>query len=169
MKTPSYKGPILIKTNLWNERQSQENFLEHSRREQRKHLVLNTTYPWHRAGPCGTKAFLCPLVSICRRWVSSSLHDLPWVPTGRFKQLLIREGKGCRDKGRAVKKRYCSLGKGFWFPFKGYTQQYLGAVSGRYWNLTRWERLTVCPRACRPQTSWNQKADDADSHLPPTD
>ena len=40
-------------------------------------------------GLLGTKAFLCPL---------------PWVPKGRFKPLLIREGRGCRDKGRAVKK-----------------------------------------------------------------
>ena len=32
---------------------------------------------------------------------------------------------------------------------------------------TRWEKLTVCcPSACRPQTGWNQKVDDADSHLP---
>ena len=32
---------------------------------------------------------------------------------------------------------------------------------------TRWEKLTVCcPQALRPQTGWNQKVDDADSHLP---
>ena len=37
----------------------------------------------------------------------------------------------------------------------------------RYWNPSRWEKLMVCcPQACRPQTSWNQKVDDADSHLP---
>ena len=32
---------------------------------------------------------------------------------------------------------------------------------------TRWEMLTVCcSQACRPQTGWNQKVDDADSQLP---
>ena len=31
---------------------------------------------------------------------------------------------------------------------------------------TRWEKLTVCcPQARRPQTSWNQQVDDADSRL----
>ena len=32
---------------------------------------------------------------------------------------------------------------------------------------TKWEKLTVCcPQARRPQTIWNQKADDPDRHLP---
>ena len=31
---------------------------------------------------------------------------------------------------------------------------------------TRWKQLTGCPQAREPQTSWNQKVDDADSHLP---
>ena len=31
---------------------------------------------------------------------------------------------------------------------------------------SRWEKLTCCPEAHRPQTSWNQKVDDADSYLP---
>ena len=36
----------------------------------------------------GMEAFLCPVS--CRQ--DSSLHDIPWVPKGRFKPLLIREG-----------------------------------------------------------------------------
>ena len=32
-----------------------------------------------------------------------SLHDLPWAPKGRFKQLLIKEGEKCTDEGGAVK------------------------------------------------------------------
>ena len=40
-------------------------------------------------GLLGTKAFLRHLV---------------WVPKGRFKHLLIRQGRKCRDKGGAVKK-----------------------------------------------------------------
>ena len=33
---------------------------------------------------------------------------------------------------------------------------------------SRWEKLTMvwCPQACRPQSSWNLKVDDADSYLP---
>ena len=31
---------------------------------------------------------------------------------------------------------------------------------------TRWKKLAVCcPQACKPQTGWNQKIDDADSNL----
>ena len=50
-----------------------------------------------------------------------SLHDLPCAPKGRFKQLLIREGRGCRDKAGAVKKQQCSLGTESWFCLNGYT------------------------------------------------
>ena len=38
---------------------------------------------------------------------SDSLLDLPWVPKGRSKQLLIREGRGCGDQGGAVRKQRC--------------------------------------------------------------
>ena len=44
--------------------------------------------------------------SISCLWeIGFSLHDLHSVPKGRFKQLLIREGWGCRDKRGAVKKQ----------------------------------------------------------------
>ena len=35
------------------------------------------------------------------------------------------------------------------------------------WSTSRWEKLTMvcCPQACRPQTSWNLKVDDAGSYL----
>ena len=39
----------------------------------------------------------------------SSLHDLPWLPKGRFKHPLIREGREHRDKAGAAKKQVCSL------------------------------------------------------------
>ena len=38
----------------------------------------------------------------------------------RFKELLIREGKGYRDQGGAVKKKQWSLEARSWFGFKGY-------------------------------------------------
>ena len=48
------------------------------------------------------KAFLCTLFPDYRKQASFSLHDLPWAPRIRFKQLLIREGKGGGDKGETV-------------------------------------------------------------------
>ena len=53
---------------------------------------------WNWAGSWGApghKAFLCPLFFHYRKWTSFNLHDLPWVPVGRFKYLLIRKGMGC--------------------------------------------------------------------------
>jgi len=39
-----------------------------------------------------------------------------------LEQSLIREGKGCRNKGGTVKKQYCSLEAESCFHLKGYTQ-----------------------------------------------
>ena len=47
------------------------------------------------AGLLGTGTFL----------FHSSLHDLPGVPKARFIQLLIQEGRGCRDKGGTARKQ----------------------------------------------------------------
>jgi len=66
-------------------------------------------------GLLGTKAFLCPPLLVFRIWASFSLHDLPCAPRGRFRQMLIREGRGCKDKGGGVKKQCYSLGAGSWF------------------------------------------------------
>ena len=75
----------------------------------------------------GTKAFLWPL---------------PWVPKCRFKQLLIREGRGCRDQGRAVKKQQCSLGAGSWLPSRD-TQNNTFALFCRTKAPTKWKMLTT--------------------------
>ena len=45
---------------------------------------------WDPVGLLGTKTFLCPL---------------SWLPNDMIKQLLIREGRRCRDKGGAVRKQ----------------------------------------------------------------
>ena len=37
-------------------------------------------------------------------WAQKSFF-VPWVPKDRFKHLLIRNGRGCRKKGRTVKKQ----------------------------------------------------------------
>ena len=41
-----------------------------------------------------------------RKQASFSLPDLFRVPKGRFKQVLIKEGRECRNKGRAIKKQF---------------------------------------------------------------
>lgn len=52
-------------------------------------------------------------------------------------------------------------------PLKGHMDQYLWTVLQTQKHPARWDTLTVfCPPACRRQTGWNQKADDADSQLP---
>ena len=78
---------------------------------------------WNRAGPCGAPGHGSLSVSpiSCLEGAESSLHDLPWVLKGRSEQLLIREGRGSRDKTGAAKKQQCSLGAGSWFHLKGYT------------------------------------------------
>ena len=60
-----------------------------------------------------------------RKQASFSFHDLPWVPMGRFKQLLIREGIGGETREKQTAKS--SLGAGSCFPIKWYTQ-YLWAI-----------------------------------------
>ena len=74
-------------------------------------------------GLLGTKAFCVPHFLDYRKQPSFSLHDLPRVPMGRFKQLLIREGKGCETREKQTVKS--SLGARSCFPINGYTQQYL--------------------------------------------
>ena len=44
-------------------------------------------------GVLGTKSFCVPHFSDYRKPPSFSLHYLPWVPVGRLKQLLIKEGR----------------------------------------------------------------------------
>ena len=57
-------------------------------------------------GLLGTKAFLRHLLR---------------VPKGRFKHLLIRQGRKYRDKGEQSRNSSTALGAGSWFPLKGYT------------------------------------------------
>ena len=48
---------------------------------------------------------------------------------GRFKQLLSREGRGCRDREGQSRNNSAALGAESWFPLKGHTWQYLWVVS----------------------------------------
>ena len=95
-----------------------------------------------------------------------------------FHELLIREGRGCRDKGGAVKKQLCSLGAGSWLLFKEYTQQYLlrneGPHPGGGWKLLAEHRT---PGAAPPHLTTNQSEEGlhtmeikkTDHPLPPND
>ena len=85
---------------------------------------------------------------------------------GRFKQLLIREGRGCRGKGGTVKRNNsAALGRVLIPSQEIYITIYLSCFADTE-IPTRWKKLTVCcPGAYRLQTGWNQKVDDADSHL----
>ena len=65
-----------------------------------KLLILSRTL-W---GSWAQKPFCTFLFLDYRKKTSFSLDNLPWVPTGRLKQLLIREGTGCEDKAETVKR-----------------------------------------------------------------
>jgi len=86
---------------------------------------------------------------------------------GKFKQILIREGRRCRDNGGTVKRNSSAvLGARSWIPPSD-THNNIFELFCRYRNANQvWEKLTICcPQVQRPQTGWNPKVDDADSHL----
>ena len=60
-------------------------------------------------GLLGAKTFCVPHFFDYRKQPSFSLHDLPWVPMDRFKQLLIMEGKGCKTRETQLR---ASIGQG---------------------------------------------------------
>ena len=99
-------------------------------------------YAWYWAGPCGApgqKAFLCSHFFDYRRQTSFSLHDLSWVSRGRFKQLLIREGRGCKTR---EKQSRAPLGLGPVSPSTD-THNNTFELFYRHWNPSRWEKLTI--------------------------
>ena len=67
--------------------------------------------------PCGALGgapghkILCPYFFDSRKQPSFNLHDLSWVPMGRFDLLLIREGRGCeiREKQSRVALGQCPV------------------------------------------------------------
>ena len=83
-----------------------------------KHVPLELPV-WNSAGPYGTPGYgsLCPPLLVCKEQTLASV--LPRVPKDRFNILVIREGRGCKDKGRTGKKQQCSLRAGSWSPLKG--------------------------------------------------
>ena len=62
------------------------------------HLVHPTEMKQSPVGFLGTKSFLCSPFLIFRKLASFNLHGLPCVPRGRFRQLLMEEGRQGNDE-----------------------------------------------------------------------
>ena len=61
-----------------------------------KYFTADTETERGPVGLLGTPSFSVSLMS-CFGGMGFRLHDLPPVTEGRFEQVLIREGRGCRD------------------------------------------------------------------------
>ena len=70
---------------------------------------------WNQAGSCGapghTRLSVSPFL-IFRKWASFSLQDVPWVPRGRFRQLLIREGRDAETREEQSRNNSTALWQG---------------------------------------------------------
>ena len=145
------------------------------------HMFQLKSRRWQDCGPfeseqspvalLGTKTFPCPTFLDCRKWASFSFYDLPWVPTvatvGQV-QIGANQGReGMQRQGRNSQETIVQPWERVLVPPQGtFITIFLSCFAGTE-TPTRWEKLTLCyPWACRPQTGWNQKADDADSRLP---
>jgi len=63
-------------------------------------------------GLLGIKPFCVPPLLLLQEYASFSLCDLPWVPTRRCKQLLIREGSRCETREEQSRKNSAASGQG---------------------------------------------------------
>ena len=94
--------------------------------------VVYLMYFWYQAGPCGAPGHKSLSVSPI-----SLLQEIGFTPQfqwGRFKQLLIREGRGCRDKGGTVKRlNSAALGQCPGSPSRD-THNNILELFCRYWN-----------------------------------
>ena len=92
-------------------------------------------------------------------------------PMGRFKQLLIREGRGGREKGGAVKKQQCSLGAGLGFLIRE-AQSSIFELISRTITSNTWKMLTIWCRTphsreshSSPITTWDQAISSTRSYF----
>ena len=83
----------------WAERHMEMNLREHKQvcaeaegvggeRWKRNRIQVPST--WNQAGSCGAPRHVGLFFVPHFLWQDSSLHDLPWVPKGRFKQLRLQ-------------------------------------------------------------------------------
>ena len=86
-------------------------------------------------------------------------------PTGRFRQMLTREGRAQRQ-GRSSERNSSAASGQVLIP-SGDTQTGSLSCFADTESPTRWEKLTVRrPQERGAQTCWNQKVEDEDSRLP---
>ena len=79
-----------------------------------KHTHTHHHQFWNQAGPSGVSG----QKNLFGKEGAFTPQDLLWFPRSWFKWSLIREGRGWRDKGGAVKKQSCNLEATSWFHFK---------------------------------------------------
>ena len=85
--------------------------------------VISSCWNWQGSMRLpGTEVFLS---SISARQ-DSSFDDLPWIPMGRSKQMLIKDGEEWEPKKKQTVKSY--LGARSYIPISGYMQQYLWVI-----------------------------------------
>ena len=105
-------------------------------------------------GLLGTRPFCVPHFFDYGKQPSFSLRDLPWVPMGRFKHLLIREGRWCQTREKHNQEQ--PWGKVLFLCLQIPTTVSL-SYSADTETLSRADKLTMmvgCPQSCRRQTSW---------------
>ena len=97
--------------------------------------TLDLTGPDTEQGPVvllGTTPFCVPHFFDYRKQSSFSFHDLPWVLTGRFKQMLIKEGRGGETREKQTVKS--SPGVRSWFSINAYTYNNIFELFCKHWN-----------------------------------
>ena len=93
----------------------------------------------HPVGLLGTRPFCVPHFFDYRKQHSFILHDLSWVPMGRFKQLLVREGRRCETR---EKQSRAALGQSPVAPLTD-THNNTFELFCRYWNRLQVEEVTI--------------------------
>ena len=84
----------------------------------------------------------------------------------RFKQMLIREGRGCREKGERVKRNNSAALGRVLIPPPGIHRTIFLICFTDMETPTSWEKLIeCCPQALDPSLA-GIRTDDADAHTP---
>ena len=109
-------------------------------------------------GRPGIKTFLCPLFHVCRKQTSFKPPDLPWVPMGRFKQLLIKEGRGWGNL-QSTRNNSAALGQSPGSPSRDIHNN-IFELFCRHWNPHQVEEVncllasTSTPHLSEPEGWW---------------
>ena len=144
--------------------------LVHGVAKSRTRLSIWTDTEQAPVGLLGIKPSCVPHFSDYRKQPSFSLHDLPWVSTGVFKQLRIREGKGCKTRVKQSRKTIVQP----WGNVLFHHQKIYTTISLSYFTDTethsRWEKLKLTWYAAQKHAdsrkNWNLKVNAFDSYLP---